>query len=370
MIYVFYSNDPLHEDQGGGAEHFRGIYRALGRSKLDYLLVASKLSPYGGGDENIVYVSHGTHFLRYFFALWVWFFRNRKTFGPDDVFHFHRNYAAWPKYVFARRRGRTVLTYHGLTGNVIKGWLGPLAVPVRVLMRWLEARSLVLADEIIFVSQRDRDHMADSLLRGQLSKTKVIPAAFNSSRFIGSKPAHPRLAKKVLMVGRIAEIKNIPLAIDAVCLLGKSGLRLELTIAGDGDQRNAVEDYARMRGCLGQIRFVGRVPHHEVPSLMADHGVVLLTSHSEASPTVVKEAIASSRPVVATDVGDVHSWIQEGANGFISGHSPDQVSDALRKAVEMVERGSYIQTEILTSFSEEMIMSKVLDCYKVIRAQV
>ena len=29
MIYVFYSNDPLADDLGGGAEHFRGLHRAL-----------------------------------------------------------------------------------------------------------------------------------------------------------------------------------------------------------------------------------------------------------------------------------------------------------------------------------------------------
>ena len=43
MIYVFYNNDPLAQDQGGGAEHFRCLHRALLGSGLPYLLVAARL---------------------------------------------------------------------------------------------------------------------------------------------------------------------------------------------------------------------------------------------------------------------------------------------------------------------------------------
>ena len=62
----------------------------------------------------------------------------------------------------------------------------------------------------------------------------------------------------------------------------------------------------------GRITWLGRVAHDEVPRLLAEHGILLLTSRYEASPTVVKEALRSMRPVVSTDVGDVADWLDRG----------------------------------------------------------
>jgi hypothetical protein len=65
VIYVFYNNDPLADDLGGGAEHFRGLHRALLRSELPFRLVAARLqgiseAPY------VTYISDGSGFGRYY----------------------------------------------------------------------------------------------------------------------------------------------------------------------------------------------------------------------------------------------------------------------------------------------------------------
>ena len=131
MIYVFYHNDPLAQDLGGGAEHFRCLHRALTASELPFRLVAATPAGRGERRDEIVYISRGSGFLRFYLALWVWFWRHRGTFSDDDVFHFHRNYAAWPKLVLAPRPGRVLVSYHNVTGRVLEGWLGRLAAPLR-----------------------------------------------------------------------------------------------------------------------------------------------------------------------------------------------------------------------------------------------
>ena len=158
MIYVFYNNDPLADDLGGGAEHFRGLHRALLRSELPFRLVAARLqgiseAPY------VTYISNGSGFGRYYLALWRWFWAHRAEFRHGDVFHFHRNYAAWPKLLFCRGRGAVVVSYHNVTGRVLEGMLGRIAPPLRALMLGLERRVAQLADAIICVSGRDRSQL-------------------------------------------------------------------------------------------------------------------------------------------------------------------------------------------------------------------
>ena len=68
MIYVFYNNDPLADDLGGGAEHFRGLHRALLRAELPFRLVAARLQD-GAAAPYVTYVSKGSAFGRYYLGL-------------------------------------------------------------------------------------------------------------------------------------------------------------------------------------------------------------------------------------------------------------------------------------------------------------
>lgn len=62
--------------------------------------------------------------------------------------------------------------------------------------------------------------------------------------------------------------------------------------------------------------------------------LLLLTSHFEGSPQVVKEAMASCRPIVSTRVGDVE-WLLGDTDGtYLSDHSPRSVADNIQQALD------------------------------------
>ena len=369
MIYVFYNNDPLAQDLGGGAEHFRGLHRALLKSGLEFKLVASRLQEERTA-PHVTYISRGSNFLRFYLALWTWFWRMRRTFGPGDVFHFHRNYAAWPKIALCGDKGRVLISYHNVSGRVLQGWLGRLSLPIRRMMLFFERRATAVADAIVCVSNRDRKTLADVVVREPFDRAGVIPAAFDAALF-SAEPVSPpsaELAQRILLLGRISHQKNVPLAIATLEHLRAQGHEYRLTIAGDGEDSRQLMRRIAESSAGATIDWIGPVPHDEVPKTIKEHGIVLLSSRYEASPTVVKEALRSMRPVVSTDVGDVPDWLEEDRTGFIRGSDPASLAEGIIAATRLILEGRYCETDRLDDLSEDAIMTQVVQLYRRLQA--
>ena len=76
-----------------------------------------------------------------------------------------------------------------------------------------------------------------------------------------------------------------------------------LVIVGDGPEQAALENHARSLGIADRVRFVGRVPHHEVHLyLRAADVFVLNTSYEGLSHTLI-ETRSVGTPIVTTDIG-------------------------------------------------------------------
>lgn len=78
---------------------------------------------------------------------------------------------------------------------------------------------------------------------------------------------------------------------------------------------------------------VFKVPHTQVPVYMNAADVLVLTSDHEASPCVIKEALASNLPIVAVDVGDVAERIAGVDGCFLCTHNPEDVAAKLESAL-------------------------------------
>lgn len=366
MIYVFYNNDPLAQDLGGGAEHFRCLHRALRSSGLPFRLIGTRLQDQANAPE-VVYVSRGSNFLRFYLALWRWFWRNRHDFEEGDVFHFHRNYAAWPKLILCPSRGAVLVSYHNMSGKVLQGWLGRLAAPVRAAMLALERRVASLADAIICVSSRDRRELAEKVAKEPFEQAHVVPAAYDQALFDANeaRPPTPDLARRLLILGRLSHQKNVPLAVATLeALVAATGEDYTLTIAGRGEDSAELIRLIARSPASGSISWIGAVPHDEVPKLLSEHGILLLTSRYEASPTVVKEALRAMRPVVSTDVGDVADWLEPERTGYVCASCPESLAEGVRKATRLVEEGRYCPTRRLEELDESRLMNQVITVYR------
>jgi glycosyltransferase involved in cell wall biosynthesis len=86
-------------------------------------------------------------------------------------------------------------------------------------------------------------------------------------------------------------------------------------IVGDGPQRALLEQRAAELGVQRNVRFMGI--RDDVPRVLSAIDVFVLTSHIEANPVSILEAMSVGRPVVATDVGSIHEAVTHGRTGFL-----------------------------------------------------
>lgn len=83
-----------------------------------------------------------------------------------------------------------------------------------------------------------------------------------------------------------------------------------------------------------ELHVLENVPHDKIPIWFNAADAVLLTSLWEGSPNVIKEAMACSRPVVCTDVGDVR-WLFRNKKGYyVASHDPDELACKIEEALQ------------------------------------
>ena len=140
---------------------------------------------------------------------------------------------------------------------------------------------------------------------------------------------------RLLAVGRLVEKKGFHLLIAAL-----SGLKtpFTLTIAGDGPERERLQQLISLNNLENRIVFHGAVTHFELPQMYAEADVVVVPSIQDASgdrdglPNVVLEAMASGRAVIASDAGAIASAISDNENGLlVPSADPVALGDAIRR---------------------------------------
>ncbi len=228
--------------------------------------------------------------------------------GGFDLIHAHLHSASVAAAIAARLSGLPlVLTHHSM--NTWRPWQH------RLLGRWADHQ----ADAVIAVAT----NIAAAVARGGvhprvLHNGVAVPVTAWSSAEIAAARAElgvPSSAYLINFVGRFNPDKNPLLFLDVAARVAARCPAAHFLLVGDGPLRDAVEARVRALGLERRVTLAGFRPDAVDLHYAAD--VLALTSDSEGSPLVVLEAMARSRPVVATDVGDVPLQIVEGQTGFV-----------------------------------------------------
>ncbi len=113
----------------------------------------------------------------------------------------------------------------------------------------------------------------------------------------------------------------------------------------------------------------GMVPASKVSYFLNASDLLIVTSDSEGSPNIIKEAAAVGLPVVTFDVGDVREILQNSdISHVVSGRNLDEMA---RVSLEIltntqVQRTSYLPIQ----YTSENITSRIISIYEGLMTQV
>ena len=171
-------------------------------------------------------------------------------------------------------------------------------------------------------------------------KVLVIPNGVDVERF------HPRWPSAELRgelnlpdgtptVGIVAALrpeKNHELFLQAAARIRSEVPRARFLVVGDGSQREKLAALAAELSLDEAVQFLGS--RGDVSELLALMNVLLLTSHMEANPVSIMEAMATEKPVVATRVGSVGETVIDGMTGHLV--APGDVAALAARTIELL----------------------------------
>lgn len=206
-----------------------------------------------------------------------------------------------------------------------------------------------LASRSAAVTVVSQDMVAN--LSGLTSRTgespKVMPMGVDTNNFHPARrdeALRQRLSISgpfILFVGRLAEKKGVRYLLQAMPDVLRDSPDCVLVVVGDGPLRGQLEALADELGISGYVRFVGGVPHEELPlyyasaDIFVGPSVVAQGGDTEAFGVVFAEAMAAGRPIVASSVGGVTDIVVPGRTGLVvEPESPPALAEAIGQLLD------------------------------------
>lgn len=203
------------------------------------------------------------------------------------------------------RKIRLVHTFHG---HIFEGYFSKIRTKFFILIESLLAR---FTNKVIAVSEATKKELVESGV-AKFANIEVIPVGLDLEKFlqVGAKSTQAPLT--IGIVGRLVPIKNHKLFLLSASKLldlvkAECVPEVRFKIIGDGELKNELMDYCRSLGIEKFVDFSGWVK--DLAGIYEQLDMVVLTSLNEGTPVSLIEAMASARPIVASDVGGVRDML-------------------------------------------------------------
>ena len=213
------------------------------------------------------------------------------------------------------------------------------------------------------------------------SRVEVIPNAVDDLRFrpdLDVKPLKESLGipdnhKVILSVGHLIPRKGHEYLIRATSRILKRDKTCSLVIVGEGPMQDRLQRLIRELGVSNNVRLSGAVADKMLPSYYAMADIFAMPSTSEGHCVAILEAMASGRPIVASEIPANAESVVQDKNGFLV---PAKSSEALADSIltllnddDLRERfGHYSRMRATEEFSWRRRIERLLDFYKSVLA--
>lgn len=176
----------------------------------------------------------------------------------------------------------------------------------------------------------------------------------------------------LLCLGSIKRIKGNDILLEAFIKLGKKYIKehkLKLIFAGDGDLRKNLEEKTNREDYSEYVRFLGNIPHEDVPKIYKIADIYIIPSIFEGNPISLLEALYNEMPIIGSDTSGINDIIANNENGLLFGiNDPTD----LKKKIMYLINNQYIMKKMANKAKEtfdynynfEAVVKKYTELYQ------
>ena len=180
------------------------------------------------------------------------------------------------------------------------------------------------------------------------SRIRTVYEGMDLSLYPRRTPTRARSLDERMIVGTVAHLspeKGLKHLIEAASMIPNVQMRLRFVIVGEGECLKELEDLVQSKGLSDCFQFTGF--RHNTHDLMKSFDIFALPSLSEGLSSAILEAMATSLPIIATDVGGIPELVKNGDNGLLIrpadpidlARAIQRLADDPEESLRMGERG-------------------------------
>jgi glycosyltransferase involved in cell wall biosynthesis len=210
-------------------------------------------------------------------------------------------------------------------------------------VRWFRRLILRRANAVTVIST----YLEDIVRRESETRTYTVPNGVSPERFINRpdvavmKQAHEHMAtgphhRVIMSVSRLVPKNGLANLIRALAIVRNEIVHDEpvLVLIGAGELEGELKHLSLLEGVSDSVRFLGHVPHGQLPAYLHAAHVFARPSLSEGMGSAFLEAMATGTPVVASNVGGIADFLEDGKTGYVCDpNNPESIARALIRAM-------------------------------------
>lgn len=175
----------------------------------------------------------------------------------------------------------------------------------------------------------------------------------------------------ILSLGSIKKIKGSDTLLYAFLDLRKLYIEknnLKLLYAGEGPMKPMLAEKAKEKSFDGYVKFLGTIPHEEVPHIYKLADIYVIPSLFEGAPLSLLEAMFNGLPIIGTDIHGVNNFIRHEKNGLLfEKENKEDLTERIKELVEnkdlSIKLGTAAKKDYLRNYKFEYMISQFIKLY-------
>ena len=220
--------------------------------------------------------------------------------------------------------------------------------------------ALRLANQVITIDKSTADAISIHLPRISVNNIPN-PIDFSNLPVSGKKEIEQNC---VLFVGWIIPTKGIEELVQAWSAL--SPQKWVMLLVGPGD--HAYRQELMIRYNTHDLEFLDELTHDDAMQLIAKCDIFVLPSHTEGFPNAVLEAMALSKPVIASSVGAIPEMLSEDCGVLVEPKNVEELKNALSMLIHdkplRIKLGENARNKAKQKYSMDVVFAKYVDVWQ------